>query len=108
MVKYINSFYAFLEVLIMFRNIGVTIKILAKVILCAGYAISALAWACYLFLSVDRSNEGLLLYGFLVLFAGLAASTVTCILVYGFGTLVENSEKITQKVCEDEDWSTYN
>lgn len=81
---------------IVFGNVGGTIKTLSKVFLWLGAGLSSIVGVVYMSRGVTEHKDGLLIFGALVLFLGVFASWFNSILMYGFGTLVENSDKIAK------------
>lgn len=93
----------------MFHNVGRTIKILAKVLLGVGFGLSFLIWMVCLFKCAADSEGRYMVIGIATLLLGSLASWVNSILLYGFGSLIENSEAVKNKIYEeeDEDWYDY-
>lgn len=75
----------------MFDNIGGKIKDLAGTLLWIGIGISVIAGILIIGFSYDGS---LSLIGFLVIIIGSYASLIGSYVLYGFGELVDNSDKI--------------
>ena len=81
----------------MYKNVGRTIKILAKVLFGVGIGISVLIWMVCLFKGASEHNDlsdAFMVVGIATLILGSLASWVNSILLYGFGSLVENSMEI--------------
>lgn len=88
----------------MFNNIGGKIKALAKVLCWIGIIISVLI-AIVVFIAAGEAGQvvfngyrydssSMILPGILILILGPLLSWINSFLLYGFGTLVENSEFI--------------
>ncbi|MBR3824812.1 MAG: hypothetical protein IKJ39_06395 [Lachnospiraceae bacterium] len=75
----------------MFNNIGEKIKTLASVITVIGI-IASLILGCWMI----SANDDLALIGLLVMFLGSLVSWIGSFLLYGFGQLIENSDKLVQ------------
>lgn len=88
----------------LFSNVGRAIKILSKVFFGAGLILSVLGWAVYMYVVREHieQNVGLILFGILALFLGVFVSWVNCLLLYGFGSLVENSEIIAKNTARED------
>ncbi len=71
----------------MYKGIGGKIKTLAGVITCAGVILSIVA-------GVLLMTNDLVLVGILVILAGFLVSWASTFILYGFGQMVENSEKL--------------
>ena len=71
----------------MFENIGGKIKTLAKVLMW----ISIIGFAIY---GIVMISEEQVLLGFLIIAIGSLSSWVSSFVLYGFGQLVENSDKL--------------
>lgn len=78
----------------MFNNVGKTIRYLSIVFFILGIIFSFIAWLYLLFTGVNESDSTLAIISFVVLVLGIFASWVNCILLYGFGELIENSKTI--------------
>lgn len=78
----------------MFDNIGGKIKALAKVTCIVGIVASALG-AIALWMA-NSSNNPTILTGFVTLAVGCLCSWIGSFFCYGFGKMVENSDKQTQ------------
>ena len=74
----------------MFSNIGGKIKALAVVISVLGIAASVICGGV-----MAAKNA---LYGVLIIVFGSLGSWLSCLTLYGFGQLVENSDKIVEKL----------
>ena len=70
----------------MFNNICKKIRICSIVLLCVGLGLS-------LFLSIPYFDDYYNYLGFFTFIGGSVLSYVNSILIYGFGIIVENSEK---------------
>ena len=77
----------------MFDNVGRTIKILSKVLLSVGVGLSFLFWFILLIRGVADEQNNIITLSFAVLVFGALGSWITSILLYGFGSLIENSKK---------------
>ena len=73
----------------MFNNIGGKIKTLATIITWIGIVCSVIAG-----FSLMLANESLILLGVLIAVLGSLGSWISSFLIYGFGQLIENSDKI--------------
>lgn len=82
----------------MFENIGGKIKALAKVTCIVGIVASALG-AIGLWMA-NSSNNPTMLTGFVILAVGCLCSWIGSFFCYGFGKMVENSDKQTQYLQE--------
>lgn len=81
----------------MFSNIGGKLKLLAKIFCYAGISLSLVTGSIIMFLG--GANGGLaFIIGLLTIVGGSLASWIGSFWVYGFGTLVENSDIIAKKV----------
>lgn len=92
----------------MYNNVGRTIKILAKVLLGVGIGISVLIWMVCLFKASSESgeyNDGYMVIGIATLILGSLLSWVNSILLYGFGSLIENSEMIANNTATVADYN---
>ena len=80
----------------MFEDIGAKIKFLAKTLCCLGI-IASLFSGCYLLATGIRNNiESKIILGILIALLGSLFSWVGNFIMYGFGQLIENSEKIIE------------
>lgn len=77
----------------MFENIGGKIKTLAKVVCWIGIIVS-----CIYGLLIMAKNEGLILAGLIIIIIGILCSWVGSFTLYGFGQLIENSDKIANSL----------
>lgn len=93
----------------MFSNIGGKLKVLAKILCYAGISLSLIIGSVIMVLG--GANGGLaFVIGLLTIAGGSLASWIGSFWAYGFGTLVENSDIIAEKVrkcsCEKTDNNT--
>ena len=93
----------------MFRNVGRTIQILAKVLFGVGVSLSVLSFLVCLFKCAEYSEGLFMVIGIASLLFGTLVSWINSILLFGFGNLIENNETIKNKLCGDEydDWYEY-
>ena len=94
----------------MFENVGGKIKSLAEILLIFGMVLIVLGSAIYVFWSVAFQYADVLeslLLGLLFSIVGCFCCWILMLLMYGFGQLVENSDKnifLTKKLLDlDED-----
>ena len=80
----------------MFNNVGKTIKILAKVFLWGGIALSIITWLTCFIIGVVEENVVLIITAFFALIFGIIGSWISSIYIYGFGIIVETNETITK------------
>ena len=73
----------------MFNNIGNKIKILAVVI-------SIITIVCCVFIAIYNLSEGAYLYALIYAVVGPMLAWISSFLLYGFGQLIENSDKMAQ------------
>ncbi len=71
----------------MFKNIGGKIKTLAVVITCIGIVLSIIVG------SLLMVNE-LVIVGILVMLVGILASWISSFILFGYGQMIENSDKL--------------
>lgn len=76
----------------MFSDIGSKIKALAAVISFLGIAASVI---CGGFVAKEQA-----LYGVLIIIIGSLVSWLSCLTLYGLGQLIDNSDKIVEKLEE--------
>ncbi len=93
----------------MFSNIGSKLKVLAKILCYVGISLSLIIGSVIMVLG--GANGGLaFVIGLLTIVGGSLASWIGSFWAYGFGTLVENSDIIAEKVkkcsCEKTDDNT--
>lgn len=80
----------------MFNNIGSKLKILAKIYCYAGISLSLIVGS--VIMALGGANGGLaFLIGLLTVVVGSLVSWIGSFRVYGFGTLVENSDIMAEK-----------
>lgn len=80
----------------MFKNIGKKIKILAKIITWIGIAISCLLGIIMMF-----AIEYGFVAGILIIIIGSISSWISSFLLYGFGQLIENSDKTVELLSKE-------
>ena len=85
----------------MFDNVGGTIKFLAKVIFWVGLVLSISSWFVLLIRGVADEKAGTILLSFAVLIGGSLSTWVNSIFIYGFGSLVENSQIVADSIPEE-------
>ena len=78
----------------MFNHVGKTIQSLATFICYAGIILAFIFLIVLGTLGVIYDTIDLILIGIVAAIIGVFVLWVNCILLYGFGTLIENSEKI--------------
>ena len=80
----------------MFDNIGGKIKALAKVFCWLGIIASIISGAAIIVqASQQRYNSGVgILYGVLIIVGGSLISWISSFFTYGFGQLIENTDRI--------------
>ncbi len=84
----------------MFNNIGRKIKILAQVICWIGIICSVV-----LGVVIMATEDDLPVLGFVLMLIGPVVSWVSSFVLYGFGQLIENTERLplnAEKSCADE------
>jgi hypothetical protein len=82
----------------MFERIGAKIKLLAKIYCYVGMGISILIGLGFIYLGATNNIAGSVLIGFLCLMAGPVVAWVSSWLLYGFGTLIDNSDLLVDSV----------
>ena len=75
----------------MFKNIAKKLKALAKVICWVGIVLSVLAGLLYIFASGDITYA---IAGVVAMLLGILLSWVGSFVLYGFGQIVENTDKM--------------
>ena len=73
----------------MFQNIGGKIKKIADWVLILGI-ISSIIWG----IAIMVTDEELILEGFITMIVGSISAWLSSVLLYGFGQLIENSDKL--------------
>ena len=82
----------------MYHHIGRKIKGLAHVIAWIGIIISVIAAVGIM----AAGNDGAMILGIVVGVCGILGSWIGGFLLYGFGQLVDNSDKIADRMCSIE------
>lgn len=78
----------------MFNNIGKKIKTLAQVITLIGIIASLITGI--VFIALANNNPGWGTLGVLIIIIGSLISWISSFILYGFGQLVDNSDKLVQ------------
>ncbi len=94
----------------MFKNIGKKIKVLAKVLCWIGIVLSVLLGLSVILLSfsggvdaslngtpVNVSGVGAIIAGILIMIVGSLVSWISSFVTYGFGQVVDNTDKMVNK-----------
>jgi hypothetical protein len=76
----------------MFDNVGGKLKSIAVLSMLVGIAVSIAAGAAFL------GNEDTVIIGLVIIAAGIVVSWISSLGVYGFGTLIENSDIVVSKL----------
>lgn len=82
----------------MFKNIGKKIKILAIVIFACGIIGSVFGGCSDMVAGISESNADDAISGLAVVFFGPILTWISSILIYGFGQLIDNSDKIAEEM----------
>ena len=82
----------------MFKNIGVKIKILATVIFWCGIIGSVFGGFTGIIEGVIDGSSQAAYEGIFIALVGSLSSWACSLLIYGFGQLIENSDKITEEL----------
>ena len=77
-----------------FKNVGRTIKNLAKIINYVGIGVSLICWVYLLIKGAIDDNTTLLIISLAVAIGGSLVSWIQSVLLYGFGSLIENCQII--------------
>lgn len=80
----------------MFSDIGAKIKLWAKVICWASMGLFILIGLVSISEGMAKSNTSSILAGFLAMFLGSGLSWVGSFFIYGFGQLIENTDKLVE------------
>lgn len=78
----------------MFTNIGSKIKTLAKILAWIGIIVSIIIGIRYVILGIENLQSEFVVLGFLCTLIGSLLSWISSFCLYGFGQLVENSDKL--------------
>ena len=89
----------------MFDNVGRTIKILAKVLFGIGVCLSISAWFVLLIKGIVDEKAGMVLLSFIVLICGSLGVWINSILLFGFGSLIENSQIVADSIPKEDDYT---
>ena len=87
----------------MFDNSGGKIKIVAIVLFWVGLVVSFVAGLDVMMAGMEKYSTLDVIGGFVVTIAGGVGSWIGALVLYGFGTLVMNSEDIVDKLYDDDD-----
>lgn len=80
----------------MFDNVGRTIQVFAKIVWYAGILLSFITLIVLVTICATEDSPGLILLGVFAPVIGVFTAWVNSILLYGFGSLIENSAKIAE------------
>ena len=82
----------------MFDNIGERIQSFARVFLWLGVAICGLVGFVLFVNGVSEDGTGVMIFGLLLMTVGSLVSWVNFLLLYGFGQLIVNSDRIARNI----------
>ncbi len=85
----------------MFENVGKKIKVIAKVLFWVNIIGTAVIWMLAMFIGIINADESTLIVGLSTVIL-LPFSLLWNYVIYGFGQLVENTDRLVEKGSEEE------
>lgn len=87
----------------MFNNAGKKVKTVAKVVFCLNCILTLISWISLLLLAIHLRSPELVIISTLLLPIAIIFAWVFSLLIYAFGQLVDNSDKLAENKEEKEE-----